>query len=63
MVLCCLAGLYKEHWFLNQTSKGEWLVRKFGETGAVWVLRALFIGGALLGGLLAAGVIHPLQWE
>lgn len=63
IALSCVAGLFHQRWFLEQTPKGQRLVRRFGATGGAWVLRALFLFGIAVGSLLAAGVIHPLQWE
>ncbi len=63
IALCCLWGLCYQRWFLSETRKGQRLVRRFGETGGAWILRSLLIVGAVLGGLLATGIIHPIQWE
>jgi hypothetical protein len=62
IVLSCAAGLYHQRWFLDHTRKGQRLIRRFGDTGGTWVLRGLLIVGMALGGLLAAGVIHPVRW-
>lgn len=62
IVLSCAAGLYHHRWFLEQTPKGQRLIRRFGDSGGAWVLRGLLIFGIVLGGLLAMGVIHPVQW-
>ncbi len=62
VAVLCLAGLWKEQWFIANTKKGRQLVGRFGETNAFWVLRVLFGLGMLFGTLLAVGVIRPVQW-
>lgn len=54
--------LVKEQWFLNQTQKGQALVKWFGAKTAIWVLRGILAATALLGGLLAGGIVRPIQW-
>jgi len=63
VALCCAAGLFHQRWFLEQTPKGQRLIRRFGETGGTWLFRGLLIVGLLFGGLLAMGVIHPIRWD
>lgn len=58
----CAVGFWQAHWFLQQTRKGQRLVRWFGYAGAVVVLRSLFAMGTLFGVALATDWIHPLQW-
>lgn len=62
VTVLCLAGLRHDRWFLSNTKKGEWLVRRFGERNATWIIRALFCLGALFGILLACGAIRPITW-
>ena len=62
IALLCLAGLWNDRWFLAHTKKGRWLVRRCGETGALWTLRSLLTLGTLFGVLLAVDVIRPVQW-
>ena len=54
--------LIKEQWFLDQTLKGQRLVRWFGPVRAVMVLRGIALSGMLFAILLATGVIRPIQW-
>ncbi|MCA9016829.1 MAG: hypothetical protein KDA77_15960 [Planctomycetaceae bacterium] len=56
-------GLLKDQWFLANTRKGQRLTKSFGPVRAIWVLRIIFLTGILFGALLAAGIIHPIQWE
>jgi len=58
----CLAGLRNNAWLLEHTRKGRRLVDCFGTVKAVWILRGLFIAGAIFGALLATGVINPVHW-
>lgn len=60
--LLCLAGLRHNAWLLEHTRKGRRLVDCFGAVRAVWILRSLFIAGALFGALLAIGAINPVRW-
>lgn len=62
MVLFCLMILFRERWFLAETNKGQRLVRRFGDSGALWVLRSILVTIAIVGILLATGVIHPIRW-
>ena len=56
-------GLFKEQWFLAETSKGQKLTQWFGPARAPWVLRLIFLVGLIFGALLAAGVIQPIDWN
>ncbi len=58
----CLVGLWHHRWLLRETSKGKRLIAWFGEEGALWVLRVLLALGIAFGGLLALGVIRPIEW-
>lgn len=60
--LLCVFGLVKSEWILQNTKKGERLVRWFGETRAIWILRGLLVLGGLFGVLLASNIIKPIQW-
>jgi hypothetical protein len=62
VVIVCATGLYNDRWFIQNTRKGRRLVGWFGETGSIWVLRGLLIGGAVFGALLAAGFVNPVRW-
>ena len=62
VALLCAAGFAKTRWFLTDTNKGQWLVRRCGETGAAWVLRGVFSLGIAFGVLLAGNVVQPLHW-
>ncbi|MCH9652340.1 MAG: hypothetical protein K0U86_04140 [Planctomycetes bacterium] len=63
VLIFSLIGLIKEQWFLANTRKGERLTEWFGPARALWVLRLIFLTGLIFGALLAAGMIHPIQWE
>ena len=58
----CLIGIWQNRWFLEHTRKGRRLADWFGTRRAAWVLRGLFALGAVLGTLLATGVINPVRW-
>jgi hypothetical protein len=60
--LLCGIGLAKSRWVLENTNKGKRLSGRFGPERALRVLRGLFALGMLLGGLLAANILKPLQW-
>ena len=62
VVVFCTAILFHERWVLEKTSKGQSLVRWFGAAAALWVLRVATVFGAIFGGLLAAGIVRPIQW-
>lgn len=62
IILACLMILFRERWFLAETTKGQRLSARFGPSRALWILRGLLLAVATLGGLLAAGVIHPIRW-
>lgn len=62
-MIACAAGLWNDRWFLNETAKGRALAGRFGKGRGLWVLRVLFGCGIVFGGLLAAGVINPIQWN
>jgi hypothetical protein len=62
IILACLLFLSQEQRFLSQTTKGQRLVQRFGPLRALWILRGLLLAIAILGGLLAAGIIHPIRW-
>jgi hypothetical protein len=62
IVVACLLLWFRESWFLANTGKGQRLVQRFGTAHATWVLRAILLGFGLLGGMLATGIIRPIQW-
>ena len=59
MSLACLA---RHRWLLANTSKGQRLVRSFGEPTARLVFALVCLGGIVFGSLLALGVIQPVAW-
>ncbi len=61
--LLCLWGIWNYRWLLVNTRKGEWLVNRFGQQKAIWLLCSLFLVGVLFGLLLAIDIIHPIQWK
>ena len=61
-VVCCAHLLFFGRWFLEKTKNGQRLIRWFGPEQSIWVLRGLAILGMVFGGLLAAGIIRPVQW-
>ena len=63
VLIFSVIGLIKEQWFLANTRKGQRLTEWFGPARAIWVLRVIFLTGVMFGGLLAAGMIQPIQWE
>ena len=63
IILASLIILFREDWFLTETSKGRRLVQWLGSKRAIWALRCLLLLIAVMGGLLACGVIRPLRWE
>lgn len=58
----CLVGAWHSGWLVAQTRKGQRFADWLGPVRAVNVLRGGFIVAALLGGLLAVGVLNPLRW-
>jgi hypothetical protein len=62
IVLCCVLLLFRERWFLAETGKGQRLVQQFGFDLAVWILRGVLLSIAVLGGLLASGIVRPIRW-
>lgn len=62
MILFCLMLLFRERWFLAETTKGQRLVQRFGSATAIWILRGCLFAVALLGGLLAVGIVKPIRW-
>ncbi len=63
IVLVCLMILFRERWFLENTSRGQYLLRRFGPEGAPWALRGFLLLIAILGGLLASGLIPRIAWS
>lgn len=62
IIALCVMLWFREGWILEQTRKGRWLVERCGPARAPWVLRAVLLAGITFGGLLAGGVIRPIQW-
>ena len=62
VALLCVTGLWKAQWFLENTRKGQRIVKIMGEQRAIWFWRVLLILGILFGTSLAAGIINPIQW-
>lgn len=62
MIFFCVMLLFRERWFLAETTKGQRLVQRFGSATAVWILRGCLLAVALLGGLLATGIVKPIRW-
>ena len=62
VIVLCLVFLFQERWILEKTAKGQRLVRWFGPAAAPWAFRGLMLFGAVFGGLLATGLIRPIQW-
>ena len=62
IALTCLVGAWHSVWLVEQTRKGQRLVDLLGASRALWIVRSALICGALLGALLAAGVVNPLRW-
>ncbi|MBC8117580.1 MAG: hypothetical protein H7062_24550 [Candidatus Saccharimonas sp.] len=62
IIALCLLLWFREGWFLDQTRKGQNLVKWCGPDRAPWVLRAILLAGITFGGLLANGTIRPIQW-
>jgi len=62
IVMTSLLLLFREQWVLTHTQKGQKLVMRFGDSAAVWIYRGILAVTAVFGGLLAGGVIRPIQW-
>ncbi len=60
--ILCGIGLYREYWFLTETSKGRWLAKAFGLLTALWILRSLLALGVIFGLSLSLGIINPVRW-
>ena len=63
VIVLCTMLVIGERWFLENTATGQRLICWFGSKKALWVLRASALAGIIFGGLLAAGVIRPVQWS
>ena len=61
-ITLCLMLWVRQRWFLEQTRKGQKLVEMVGSKNAPWVLTLILVAGIAFGGLLAKGVIKPIQW-
>ena len=62
IIALCLMLLFRERWILDQTRRGQSLVKWFGPERAPWVFRVILLAGITFGGLLANGTIKPIQW-
>lgn len=58
----CLVGAWHSDWLVIQTRKGQRLADWLGAARATHVLRVGLVCGALLGALLAVGVVNPVRW-
>lgn len=58
----CVLGLWHSAWFLRETRKGQRIVGWFGPGRGLVVLRLLFCVGAVLGVLIALGVLRGIAW-
>jgi hypothetical protein len=58
----CLLGAWHSVWLVEQTRKGQRLAEWLGLPRALWVVRGALLCGALLGALLAVGVVNPVRW-
>ena len=58
----CMVGFVKCQWFLDNTTKGQRLVDRFGPEKAATVFRLMMMIGCIFGGLLGIGIIKPIQW-
>lgn len=56
-----LVGLIKSQWFFEETKKGRWLARTFGEQAGLAILRILFVLAIVFGVGLAANLFRPLS--
>ena len=63
VLILSVIGFIKAQWIQANTRKGQRLTRSLGPLPALWVIRLIFITGALFGGALAAGWIQPIQWN
>jgi len=62
IITLCVMLLFRERWILDQTRRGQRLVEWCGPARAPWFFRVLLLAGITFGGLLANGVIQPVQW-
>lgn len=62
IAVMCVIGAWHSPWLIEHTRKGQRLSNWFGPVRAVWVLRGMLACGAVLGALLATGVVNPLRW-
>jgi hypothetical protein len=58
----CLIGVWHSAWLIEQTRKGQRLADWLGKPRALMLVRGALLCGALLGVLLAVGVVNPLRW-
>lgn len=60
IAVVCLTGVVYSRWFLNNTKKGRWFLKRFGPQNGLWVLRGLLVAGIAFGVCLALDIIQPL---
>lgn len=58
----CAIGLAQRRWLLENTRKGRWLVERLSYPRANRVVCVFLAAGAVLGALLAIGIVNPVQW-
>ena len=58
----CVIVVWQAPWMCEHSRFGQSLARRLGERAGVWTIRAIFGGLAVLGVLLASGVVSPLRW-
>lgn len=58
-----LVCLIRRQWLLANTSKGQRLIGRFGESRARTIFGLVCLSGIAFGSLLACGVIRPISWS
>ncbi len=58
-----LVCLVRHQWLLANTSKGQRLIGRFGESKARAIFALVCFSGITFGSLLASGVIRPISWS
>ncbi|MEZ6055645.1 MAG: hypothetical protein R3C01_02970 [Planctomycetaceae bacterium] len=58
----CAAGIVKRTWILTETTKGQRLVRRWGESRAAMFTLIVCLTGLLFGLALAIGLLNPIRW-
>ena len=57
-----LLAVWHAGWLVENTRKGRWFARRFGDVGARRVVRLVFAALCVFGVLLATNVLRPIQW-